>query len=145
MIIHTPVLGKVEVEPDNLFHFPDGLYGFEEASEYALITKQEDGAVLRWLQIVGKPAPCFVVFDPYEIVTGYAPELEPGDLRFLGAKDRSELIFFVIAVVPKDIAGITVNLKSPVAVSKKSRTAKQVILQNRDYPIKFPLFTGKEG
>ncbi|MDR2909163.1 MAG: flagellar assembly protein FliW [Oscillospiraceae bacterium] len=145
MLVNTAVLGEVEVSPENVFHMPHGLYGFEEATDYALIKKWEDDVALMWLQNTGADAPCFVVFDPFEIIEGYEPELEASDLRFFGAGDISELDFYVIAVVPEDIAGITVNLKSPVAVHKKDRRARQVILANRDYPIRFPLFVREEA
>jgi flagellar assembly factor FliW len=84
------------------------------------------------------------VFDPFEIIEGYDPIVENSDLRFLGCKDASDLRFFVIAVVPDDITKITVNLKSPIVVNKQDRRARQVILANSDYPIRFPIFPAEE-
>ena len=141
MRINTAVLGQIDVDDDHIFHLPDGLYGFEHEDNYALITKQDDGVTLMWLQAVNASAPCFVVFNPFDVMDGYSPVLEKSDLSFLGAKDVSELMFFVIAVVPEDLEKITVNLKSPVVVNKNDKRARQVILANRDYPIKFPLFS----
>lgn len=140
MYIDTAVLGSVDVDPGNIYHLPDGLYGFEGESDYALVTKQEDDVTLMWLQAVDAKVPCFVVFNPFEIIDGYEPVVERGDLHLLGCKDSSELTFLVIAVVPDDITKITVNLKSPVAINTRSNRARQVILANRDYPIRFPLF-----
>lgn len=140
MNINSAVFGPVEVDPQNIFHLPDGLYGFEEKGDFALITKQDEDITLMWLQAVDSNVPCFVVFDPFELIDGYDPIVENGDLKFLGCKSASDLRFFVIAVVPDDIAKITVNLKSPVVVNKHDRRARQVILANADYPIRFPLF-----
>lgn len=144
MLINTAVLGPVEVEADSIFHLPDGLYGFEGRSEYALVTKEDDGVTLMWFQAVHGMVPCFVVFDPFELVDGYDPVVEASDLRFLDCQDASDLLFLAIAVVPDDIQGITVNLKSPIIINKKNKRARQVILANRDYPIKFPLFPEEE-
>jgi len=140
MLLNTAVFGEIDVEPGDVFHFPDGLYGFEGAGDYALITKEDEDVTLMWLQSTQSTAPCFVVFDPFNVAEGYAPKVENSDLRHLEAKDESELSFFVIAVVPDDISQISVNLKSPVVVNKKTRVARQVILANQDYPIKYFLF-----
>ncbi len=144
MLVNTAVLGPVEVSADNIFHLPEGLYGFEGKSDYALITKQDEDVTLKWFQAVDSSVPCFVVFDPFEIVEGYDPVVEPSDLQYLNCKDASELLFLVIAVVPEDISGITVNLKSPIVINKRERRARQVILANQDYPIRFPLFPQPE-
>ena len=144
MLVNTGALGPVEVSPDHIFHLPEGLYGFEGKGDYALITKQDEDVTLRWFQSVDSTVPCFVVFDPFEMIDGYDPIVEPSDLNYLNSQDFSDLLFLVIAVVPEDIRGITVNLKSPIVINKRERLARQVILSNRDYPIQFPLFASEE-
>ncbi len=144
MLVNTAVLGPVEVSMDHIFHLPEGLYGFERKGDYALITKEDEDVTLRWFQSVDSSVPCFVVFDPFEIVEGFDPIVEPSDLQYLGCKDASDLMFLVIAVVPEDIGGITVNLKSPIVINTREKRARQVILANRDYPIRFPLFLQQE-
>ena len=140
MLLNTAVFGEIDVAPEDIFHLPDGLYGFECASDYALITKQDEDVTLMWLQAVGSTAPCFVVFDPFAVAEGYAPKLEDADMNRLEAASQDDLRFLVIAVVPDDISRISVNLKSPVVVNKKTGKARQVILANQDYPIKYFLF-----
>ena len=139
MLVETTVLGQVEVDDDDIFDMPEGLYGFGGAGRFALIKKRESETTLMWYQSLDRRVPCFVVFNPFEIIDGYQPELERGDLNALGCKSASELSFLVIAVVPEDITKIIVNLKSPIAVNAKKRLARQVILVNKDYPIQFPL------
>lgn len=139
MLINTAVFGPVEVTAEHVFRMPDGLFGFDGIHRYALITAQEDDVTLMWYQAVDTAAPCFVVFDPFQVVDGYRPELEPSDLRALGCRDAGELSYLVIAVVPEDVAKTTVNLKSPIVINNRDRVARQVILSNQDYPIKFPL------
>lgn len=140
MVVNTAVLGPVEVEMENVFHLPEGLYGFERKGDYALVTKEDEDMTLMWLQAVDASVPCFVVFNPFEILDGYDPIVEPSDLRYLDCKDASDLLFLVIAVVPDNVNDITVNLKSPIVINRRERRGRQVILANRDYPIKFPLF-----
>ena len=142
MLINTAILGEMEASDDNIFDIPEGLLGFDNINKYALITKQDEDVTLRWLQSVNSIVPCFVVFDPFEIINGYEPVLEKHDIKALRAKEDTKLDFLVIAVVPDEIEKITVNLKSPVVINRSEGIARQVILQN-EYPIKFPL-SGQE-
>jgi flagellar assembly factor FliW len=139
MIVDSAVFGPVEVPDEDIFTMPEGLYGFNECREFAIV-KMEDGDVtLKWFQSVEAHVPCFVVFNPFEIVEGYRPVMESGDLRALSPRKDDALEYLVIAVVPEDITKITVNLKSPIVLNRRTRTARQVILANQEYPIKFPL------
>lgn len=145
MLVNTTVFGQMEVDDDQIFSMPDGLYGFEEIADFALITKQDDDVTLMWYQAVEHLTPCFVVFNPFEIIEGYFPELEPADFKALGCNKVDELAFLVIAVVPEDVSQTTVNLKSPIVLNQKARLARQVILTNKDYPIKFPLAENQDA
>lgn len=145
MLVDTAVFGPQEIESEYIFSMPDGLYGFDSSGEYALITKQDDDVTLMWYQAVDDTYPCFVVFNPFEIIDGYTPVVEASDLRALGCRGAGDLKFLVIAVVPEDISKITVNLKSPIAINPQKRVARQVILSNKEYPIKFPLVSSAEN
>lgn len=139
MLIDSAVFGSIEVDDENIYSMPDGLFGFGSVGDFALISKDDEDVTLMWFQSVEHQVPCFVVFNPFEIIDGYDPAVEPSDLRALGCKSEDELEFVVIAVVPEDITKITVNLKSPIALNHKNNVARQVILSNKDYPIKFSL------
>lgn len=139
MLINTVVFGLMEVADNQIFTMPEGPYGFDRTGEYALVTKQDDGVTLMWFQPTDGAVPCFVVFNPFEIIDGYDPVIEASDLRALGCRKDDDLHFLVIAVVPDDLTKITVNLKSPIVLNHRTRLARQVILANKDYPIKFSL------
>ena len=55
----------------------------------------------------------FVVFDPLFIVESYEPVITDEVLTKLGAESLSSLVFYVIAVVPKDIRDMTVRSEKP--------------------------------
>lgn len=143
MLVNSAVFGPMDVDEEHIFTMPQGLYGFEEIENYALITKQEDDVTLMWYQAISQTIPCFVVFDPFEIIDGYEPEMEPEDLKAFGGKTDG-LVFLVIAAVPQDVSKTTVNLKSPIVIDPQKNIARQVILANKDYPIRFSLDTGLE-
>lgn len=139
MLINSAVFGHLEVSPQDVYHVPDGMLGFEGVNEYALISKQQEDVTLRWFQAVDANVPCFIVFDPDEVIEGYSPQLDPSDLKALNCTSSSELSYLLIGVIPDDVSKATVNLKSPIALNTKTNMAKQVIASNKDYPIQFYL------
>jgi flagellar assembly factor FliW len=63
MEINTRDFGVIEIEKDALFDFPEGVYGFEEDTCFALFHKTFDGIPFLYLQSVQNVIPCFLVFS----------------------------------------------------------------------------------
>ena len=132
--IKTKDFGTIQVGDEEIVHFPEGLFSFEEEKEFVFIKNDEYAAI--WLQSARGEDPRFIVFDPLDIMKEYSPSLPGGVLVALEAESIEALCFFVIAVIPKDNRAITVNLKSPVVVNPEKRLAMQVILENEDYGVR---------
>ncbi len=132
--IKTKDFGTIQVGDEEIVHFPEGLFSFEEEKEFVFIKNDAYAAI--WLQSARGEDPRFIVFDPLDIMKEYSPCLPGGVLETLEAESIETLCFFVIAVIPKDIRAITVNLKSPVVVNPEKRLAMQVILENEDYGVR---------
>jgi len=139
MLIETRDFGHIEIQEDDIVHFPGGLYGFEDSKRFALLDTGSSAGVMH-LQCVDAPNPRFIVLDPFAIVEDYAPEVPEDALKKLRANSVEDLSLLVIAVIPEDLNASTVNLKSPVAINFKEHLGMQVILGNRDYPVRFRLF-----
>ena len=88
----------------------------------------------------GCPHPRFIVLDPFAILEDYAPEVPEEAMKKLRVDSAEDLSLLVIAVIPEDLNAATVNLKSPIAINFKEHLGMQVILGNRDYPVRFRLF-----
>ena len=82
--------------------------------------------------------------DPLSVVDEYKPDIPESLFEELGAKSIEMLRLFVIAVVPKDIKDMTVNLKSPIVVNIENNTAAQVVLENPEYPVRHFVFKRSE-
>lgn len=142
MTIDTRDFGRMELDEKELIVFRSPIYGYEDLERFALLSDDEAGEGLMWLQSVEQPDVCFILLDPAAIGIAYAPELpqETAELlRLAGAP-----AYRLIAVVPENFANTTVNLKSPIVINPEAKCAAQVILE-ADYPIRMPLFAGKEG
>lgn len=147
MEINTRDFGIVEVEEDAIYEFEDGLYGFEDVKRFAIFEKAFDEVSFLYLQAIDTIVPCFLVFEPWDLHPDYRPLLTKEDMEVCQIDDIEELIFLVIASVPSAIAELSINIKSPVVLNPKTKKARQVILQNSEYPVRYLPFKqdGKAG
>ncbi|MDD2483982.1 MAG: flagellar assembly protein FliW [Eubacteriales bacterium] len=141
MEINTRDFGLVEVNEEAIYEFPEGVYGFEGDKHFAVFEKPiENDVSLLYLQSVENRVPCFLVFDPTKYYPEYTPEIDKEDLADFSTTDLEELIFLVIATVPDSVKELSMNVKSPIVLDPKTRKAKQIILKNKEYGIKYQPF-----
>ncbi len=144
MIVNTRDFGPVEIADESVYEFPDGIYGFEDVTEFALFSRQIDDITLIYLQSTKDSNPCFFVFEPWDIVPDYAPVVSFEDLKAAEAETIDDLIFLSIATIPDSIKEMSVNIKSPVVLNPKTGRGLQLILQNPGYQVRYQPFI-KEG
>jgi flagellar assembly factor FliW len=147
MEINTRDFGKIQIEDDAIYEFPDGLYGFEDDKRFAVFERAFEDISFLYLQSIDNLIPCFLVFEPWDLYPDYQPLLTNEDLALCQANNADDLIFLVIASVPSTIEELSINIKSPVVLNPKMKKARQVILQNPDYKVKYLPFQkdGKAG
>ncbi|MDD2568171.1 MAG: flagellar assembly protein FliW [Clostridia bacterium] len=122
-----------------IISFQEGLYGFEDVKDYILL--QEDEAKTIWsLQAAYSDVPSFVVINPFMVLKDYSPILSHKDLKSLGMPNEEEICFLAVTVLKEKIEESVANLKSPIVINVRTRQAKQIILENNNYPIRCKLF-----
>lgn len=136
--------GEFNINENDIIHFENGLYGFEDVHEYVLINHDDHGAIMT-LQPVQGSVPQFVLLDPFTVVHSYAPRLSKADLKLCGGLEGEELKYLVIAVVKENYLETVVNLKSPIVLNPITHNARQVIVENEDYSMQHPVFDKKGG
>ena len=144
MTIDTRDFGKIELDENEVLTFFSPIYGFEDLSQYVLLSDDEAGDGLMWLQSTEEPDVCFVLLEPEAVGVPYKPELPPDVLRQLDVGLAEEAAVRLIAVVPQNFRETTVNLRSPIVINPARRRGAQVILE-ADYPIRQPLFSEGEA
>lgn len=147
MKLQTKYFGEIDYEAEDVVTFGVGPFGFEEEHEFLLLPFDGSAGSLLCFQSVHTPGLAFVAMDPFSLLPGYAPVLQPSELKELGVSDSQELGFYVLCVVKKPVSDSTVNLKCPVAIHPETRAARQVILETDAYEMRHPLaeFGPKEG
>ncbi len=151
MRVNTKIFGEVDIADDKIIEFTDGIIGFPELRQFALIHDEERGinAGIRWMQSIQEPGFAMPVMDPLLVKPDYNPEVEDELLKDLGGLDAENLLVLVTATIPSDLTKMTVNLRGPIIINSLTRKACQVIVEGEDYAVKFPIYeilrAGKAG
>lgn len=141
MRISTRIFGEVDIADDKIIHFPAGIIGFPELTDFALIHDEEKGAgSIHWLQSVQEPGFAMPVMDPLVVQPEYNPEVDDELLKSIGELRPEEVLVMVTVTVPKDLTGMSVNLKGPIIINAAEKKACQVIVEGEEYPVKFPIY-----
>jgi len=135
MKIDSNRFGFVDIEPDDLLHFPAGLFGMEDCREWILLADAENEA-LGWLQSSSRPDIALAVVCPRRFVPDYQVRISRGELTPLEMTDVQQAQ--VLAILGKNEFGITLNLKAPLVINLERRLGRQVIT-NGDQPLQFQL------
>jgi flagellar assembly factor FliW len=131
--------GTFEVSGEQLLHFPQGMIGLPEARRYVILDHRP-GSPFKWMLCLDDPELGFAVANPYELVADYRGPVELA-ARLLGTTPE-EIAVFVVVTIPTDPTQMTVNLMAPVAVDLRTRTARQIVLEDARHPHAYPLLAG---
>ncbi len=142
MKINTRVFGEIDIAEDKIIHFPGGIIGFPDMTDFALIHDSEKKGVcaVRWLQSLQEPAFAMPVVDPLAIKPDYNPEVEDELLKPIGELNPESVLVLVTMTVPKDITKMTMNLQAPIVVNADEKKACQIIVDTDKYPVRFPIY-----
>lgn len=144
MIIETRVVGKIEIDPDQVINFPEGIPAFEREKEFVLIPVE--GGFFYYLQAVKNTDLCLLMTDPFLFFPEYQVDLPADEMKRLEtAEGEKSLAVYTIVNVPGDFKQATVNLLAPVIINVKQKKGLQFIPIKSDYKTKQRLFEPRKG
>jgi flagellar assembly factor FliW len=123
---------------ENTVRMPLGLLGFEHVKEYLLLADSAEEPFL-WLQVSNDANLAFLVVAPQPLLPEYKPEISPEDVAFLGLESAADAAVLSIVTVrgPNEV---TLNLKGPIILNRRTLVAKQVIPANAaEFSVRHPL------
>jgi len=138
MKINTARFGAIEIDPERIITFKNGIPGFDDR-RFILLTPIET-APFCWLQSVDSPGIAFVVAEPMTFLPEYNPNIPDSAYSELNFGPEDEKLLLVVVVVPEDIRKMTANLAAPIIINVDKRLAKQEILISDDYPLRYNLY-----
>lgn len=141
MRLTTRIFGEIEIEDSKIIHFPKGIIGFPDMTQFALMhDKDKDSNAIRWLQSLDEPTFAMPVMDPLYVKPDFNPVVEEDTIKDLLPMDDDEMLVLVTVTVPQDLTKMTVNLKGPIIINSGSCVAAQVIIDDENYPVKYPIY-----
>lgn len=136
MDIQTTRFGAISVEDDRIMNFSNGLLGFPEHRQFALIQTGEENYFF-WLQSVEDPNLAFVITDPSTFFQEYAVPIREETQNEIDLEDHSDAQTFVIC--NKVGEWLTGNLLGPLVINVRNRKGSQVVLTDKKWTTRQPL------
>ncbi|MCI8788456.1 MAG: flagellar assembly protein FliW [Lachnospiraceae bacterium] len=142
MKIKTKIFGEIEISEEKIVTFQDGIIGFPEMKRFALLHDEErgSGAGVRFLQSLDEPGFAMPVMDPLAVKPDYDPEVDDELLASAGRITEENLLVLVTVSIPGDLTQMSVNLQGPIIINIDEHKACQLIVENSNYPVKFPVY-----
>ena len=99
--LSTNNFGNLSIEKENIITFEQGLLGFEELKQFAIIDVEEC-LPFEWLVSVEDPIVAFPILDPTLFFSDYKPSLSKDDLVLLNIKKEKDVEIFCIVALDKN-------------------------------------------
>ena len=141
LTIESPRFGHVEIDPDTVIEFPDGLIGLG-GSRYALLAGDAGDSIL-WLHGVDDPTLSLPVTDPHRFFSDYQVQLAEDDADRLGLDDSTPVDVFVTVVAGPELSDFTANQRAPILIWNGQ--GHQIINQAPGCDLRAPLFAEVMG
>lgn len=135
MKIQTSRFGNVDIQPDDILFFRNGILGFEECQHWVILADAGNRAVA-WLQSMQSPEVALPVVSPRRFVPDYQVRIDPGDIKSLHLGSVNQA--YVLAVVSRDTDVLTLNLRAPIVINLDRRLGCQVVTADQQ-PIQYEL------
>ena len=145
MKLTTRIFGEVEIKDSKIINFPNGIIGFPDLKRFTLMHDESDADsgsanTIKWLQSIDEPGFAMPVIDPLIVCPDYSPEIDRTKIEEVGDLNDDDILVLVTVTVPHDLEKMTVNLMGPFVINVKEMKGVQSIVENDNYPVKFPIY-----
>lgn len=130
--VENPQLGALTIDPDKISTFLEGLFGFEDLTQFAIIDLEEYEP-FQWLLSVDEPGITFPIISPLLVINDYNPVISRADAYNLGEFEDKDLLMYAIVTIRPELRLVTANLKGPIIINQKQRLGQQIVLADEEY------------
>lgn len=141
--IHSRQLGEIEVNPEEILDFPNGVPGFERQRRFVLVERAAFAPIV-FLQCVDAPEVCFFTAPLAAIDPHYELAVTPEDLSVIGLDDprqlgnQDELIYLAVLAAAENRRW-SANLLAPILIERKNRRGVQAVRVDSRYSHRHPI------
>jgi flagellar assembly factor FliW len=130
MKVDTYLFGSIEVAPEKVITFPNGLVAFENAKRYTLIQEDAQSGSFT-LQSLDEPGLALQIVDPSTLGFQYELQLSGAESELLQWPAPTDVA--VMQVLSKKEtdgkSGIVPNLRAPLLINLKARLGLQKVME----------------
>jgi flagellar assembly factor FliW len=138
--INTTRFGELEIDESKIITFTQGPIGFSFAKDYIRLANQlGEETPFRWLQSVKFPDMAFVIVDPLSFLPEYQVNIRKEEVEDLAMEAPEDIKVYTVVVIPEKVHDMTANLRAPILINENKRLAKQIILQDTDYSLRYQI------
>jgi flagellar assembly factor FliW len=141
LTIESSRFGQIEIDPDSVLEFPDGLIGLG-GHRYTLIANKP-GSPFLWLQSLDEPGVALPVTNPHNFFADFAVELSDEDAARLDLSADTATDVYVTVTAAPAVEDFTANLRAPILI--RDGQANQVINQAPGAEIRASLVRPETG
>lgn len=132
MKVETYLFGAVEVDPEKVIEFPNGLVGFEQNKRFMMVHEESAGQPSSYtLQSLDDPNLAFQIVDPVTLGFNYELNLSDAETAILKAPVPEDVL--VMQVLFKQEEGgkaqITPSLRAPLLINTRARIGLQKVME----------------
>lgn len=139
MKIKTTRFGELEVNPNDVITFSEGLLGFENLKKY-FVVDPGDSTLILWLQSTEDDKVAFPIIEPKIFKPDYIAKLLPADLNGLELETLQTAKLYSILTIPANVTEMSANLKAPVVINSAKKVGKQIVLQDSKLSVKHEMY-----
>lgn len=144
MNIHTKYHGEIEINPENIITFENGIPSFEDEKYFTLLELSQDTAFFV-LQSTNNSSVAFLVTNPFSFFPSYEVKLSDAVIEALKIGNKEDVAIFGILTAKEPFEETTINLKGPVVINSKEKLGKQIVLNDLNYHTKHQFFQQKSS
>ncbi|MGO9137383.1 MAG: flagellar assembly protein FliW [Syntrophales bacterium] len=138
MNITTSRFGEIDVDESKIIDMRGGILGFEHLKKYILHLQDENNPFW-WFQSLEDGKVAFVVINPFITKADYEPVIDDNDTKLLEMENAEHVVMLAIVTILHSPFSVSINLRAPIVINTEKKIAKQVVLEDQTYPVRYYL------
>ncbi|MBL8403205.1 MAG: flagellar assembly protein FliW [Dechloromonas sp.] len=131
MKVETYLFGAVEVSPEKVIAFPNGLVGFEQNKRFMLVHEEGNAQPSSYtLQSLDDPALALQIVDPVTLGFNYELALSDAEMAILQSPAAEDVAVMQVLFKQEEggKAAIIPSLRAPLLINIKARVGLQKVM-----------------
>ena len=135
MKFDTYLFGEIDIEPEKIITFPNGLVAFEDSKRFTLIHEESESAPNTFtLQSIDEPALAFQIGDPEDLGFSYELALSEDEKAALNNPAPEDVAVMQLLFKKEDEGRglLSANLRAPLLINVRDRIGLQKVMEHME-------------